>query len=551
MLIYNSKKEFIGIDEKDLKTFGYQTFSSLKAEVSDFADLFVKTPGFIHNFQHVHWIDFITCADSSETPKVIINVNNKNFQSTVHIETLYLSDNPSSKAYIVYLNNIRELGAQESEAISGDVTAHPIPQVSTPLEQEESLLVTPDSIDKFDIPEEPEEIKTSKVVKLEEDSYDTPLDIDLDTEDVQEEVYEEVSPEKVENDFKEDLDEMLDVGDLSFEEEEIQEPVQATHTTTQLVHENFDNGYIYDPQVASDELGLPLDLIEEFIQDFIAQAKEFKEGLYTALENGEHDQVKILSHKLKGVAANLRIEDAFETLSTVNTAEDNYIIRENLDIFYKIIAKLSGEEIVVEKVIVEADEEPEETHELPLENSDIEAPIEDEDDELYGNLLDIEDSEVPQKIEIPELADDDYLASDVDLDTMQDEIDQIEDIDLLELDKPVEQKLIEEPEVSIEYPKAKIAAEIGLDIESFNELVHDYVSESRLSIEKMKSALENDDYLNCQHEALRLKGMSDNMRVKDFTQELETLMHSSDKEEISKAIQKIEMFILKISSIEV
>jgi len=59
MLIYNFQKEFLGIDAKDLQELGYHDLSSLRSEVTDFADLFVKTPGYIHNFQHVHWIDFI------------------------------------------------------------------------------------------------------------------------------------------------------------------------------------------------------------------------------------------------------------------------------------------------------------------------------------------------------------------------------------------------------------------------------------------------------------------------------------------------------------
>jgi len=53
MLIYNYQKEFLGIDEKDLKTLGFNSLSELRAEVTDFADLFVKTPGYVHNFQHV------------------------------------------------------------------------------------------------------------------------------------------------------------------------------------------------------------------------------------------------------------------------------------------------------------------------------------------------------------------------------------------------------------------------------------------------------------------------------------------------------------------
>ncbi len=304
MLIYNSQKEFMGIDEKDLKILGFSTLASLKAEVTDFADLFVKTPGFIHNFKHVHWIDFITCADSSEDSQAIININNKSFKCKVSIENIFLSDNASSKAYLVYLNGLRELTSKENEGISGDIVARPAPTVAP-------TFVTPQIVDEFDTPED--DLVETSLVK--EDPYETPLEVNFDDEDSSFEPHSEAE-EDVKLEIEEDSDEILDVGDLSFDEDEVVEEIESQETT-QLVNENFENGYTYDPHVASEELGLPLDLIEEFIQDFIAQAKEFKNDIYVALDEAEFDQVKILSHKLKGVAANLRIEDAFDVLSVV------------------------------------------------------------------------------------------------------------------------------------------------------------------------------------------------------------------------------------------
>jgi len=104
---------------------------------------------------------------------------------------------------------------------------------------------------------------------------------------------------------------------------------------------HFASNYNYDPQLASDELGLPIDLIEEFVQDFIAQTQEFKEQLYVSLNRGHLDELKTLSHKLKGVAANLRIEDAFNALNIINNSKNSSDIEIQLNIFYKIIEKLS------------------------------------------------------------------------------------------------------------------------------------------------------------------------------------------------------------------
>jgi len=98
---------------------------------------------------------------------------------------------------------------------------------------------------------------------------------------------------------EEDLDKMLDVGDLSIQTQAPEKPVKKEkepilktepqlHVTPQkeyvapkkALEEQPKNTYVFDPHIASKELGLPLDLIEEFIQDFIDQANDFKNGLY-------------------------------------------------------------------------------------------------------------------------------------------------------------------------------------------------------------------------------------------------------------------------------
>ena len=82
MLIYNHEKELIGIDQEYLQKFGFLNLTQLLSEVSDFADFFVKKTGFIHNFKHVHWIDFvITATDVNTISEVIIKTKNKEYKS--------------------------------------------------------------------------------------------------------------------------------------------------------------------------------------------------------------------------------------------------------------------------------------------------------------------------------------------------------------------------------------------------------------------------------------------------------------------------------------
>ena len=597
MLIYNFQKEFIGIDEADLEIFGFANLSELKAESSDFADMFVRTPGYIHNFKHVHWIDFITCADPSEQSKVIIEVNSKTYKAVLDIETLYLSDSPTSKAYLIHLNNLRGLTLQENGEFSEDISRKKPPKIeptvghafNLPQEEEAETEVTAEfeGFKPLENLQESTETEEEVIEEIQEAAPTIPLDISFD-DDIDTSIFDTndekpiqietpVETPAVENEEKISLDPLsLDLGDLGFEDDE--EPLE-TIQTKEIEDDDFDYSYNYDPQVASDELGLPIDLIEEFIQDFIAQAKEFKDELYSSLDEGNLENIQILSHKLKGVAANLRVEDAFNTLSIINTSSDISEVEKYLNIFYKIIAKLSGEEIQVTQTTSTQTEEPELTK---IEDDDIfgedllldfkseeavqeikeEAIIEEEisseeDDDLYLDFdVSIKDSEVPQKIEMPELADDDFLNSDteeqIDIDDLlSSDSDEEITIDIDELEElTIEEPSIEEPKIDeVEYSKELIANEIGIDQESFDEIFEDYIQDSKSCAYNIREAVENDDFFTLKKETLKLKGMSDNMRIHAFEEELMSLINSSDKDknELLKAVKKIDAVIAQIS----
>ena len=78
----------------------------------------------------------------------------------------------------------------------------------------------------------------------------------------------------------------------------------------------------FQPQQASSELGLPLELIIEFTHDFIAQAHEEEETFYDACRAGDIDTIHRTAHKLKGVASNLRIVPLAETLEELQFSEE-------------------------------------------------------------------------------------------------------------------------------------------------------------------------------------------------------------------------------------
>lgn len=111
--------------------------------------------------------------------------------------------------------------------------------------------------------------------------------------------------------------------------------------TFKKVKENLDRFYQllpsinndYNPQVVAEELGLPIDLIEEFISDFIEQANESKSNLYDACTHYNENQVYELSNKLNVIAKNLKIDKSISILDDIeNTLEEKGVIFDSKEV---------------------------------------------------------------------------------------------------------------------------------------------------------------------------------------------------------------------------
>jgi hypothetical protein len=133
LLLYNHRKEFVGIDEDDLSSLGYNNITELRNESEDFADLFVKKPGYIHNFKNFSWIDFILHSESDES-KAIIHANGTNYSCNLHVAAFHFSNEESG--FVVSIRNVRALrGAEDAQAnkdleASGGIQASPKPSVT-------------------------------------------------------------------------------------------------------------------------------------------------------------------------------------------------------------------------------------------------------------------------------------------------------------------------------------------------------------------------------------------------------------------------------------
>jgi HPt (histidine-containing phosphotransfer) domain-containing protein len=73
---------------------------------------------------------------------------------------------------------------------------------------------------------------------------------------------------------------------------------------------------------AAQDLNLPVELIEEFVNDFIQQAHEETKKMLAAYEKGDLETVQKIGHLLKGTSSNLRINPLAETLYEIQFNDD-------------------------------------------------------------------------------------------------------------------------------------------------------------------------------------------------------------------------------------
>ncbi len=73
---------------------------------------------------------------------------------------------------------------------------------------------------------------------------------------------------------------------------------------------------------AANDLSLPVELIEEFVNDFIEQGHIETKKMLEAYEEGDLDAIQKIGHLLKGASSNLRINALSDTLYKIQFCED-------------------------------------------------------------------------------------------------------------------------------------------------------------------------------------------------------------------------------------
>ncbi|MDH5464324.1 MAG: Hpt domain-containing protein, partial [Thiovulaceae bacterium] len=373
-----------------------------------------------------------------------------------------------------------------------------------------------------------------------------------------------------------DLQELqVDNEPLELMKEASTEPVPdiLTQTTQPSLDESTQySDYIYNPTLAADELGLPADLIDEFVGDFIIQAKKFQPDMESAVTNSDFDTVQILSHKLKGVAANLRIEDALEVLNVINSSKDPVELKTHIAYLTSIISKLEfGDQApITPEASTSIETEPE------SQSTGYEAKP---DDDIYDfNLVQNSDSKEQeyQKLSalVEELSHDEEVEEELpDLvvhedaiheePVMQEEYPVIQEPifeEPTELDyeipvmtestksvieepiqEPIEETLPNKVEEEIHFDPEQTAKELGMDSSELNTYIQEFVDQANSLKTELENALKSRNFETVRSIASELKGASEALHM-DYASQLLTHMQTSD--EIRFTIEKAKAFFI-------
>jgi len=158
-----------------------------------------------------------------------------------------------------------------------------------------------------------ENVDKSQVQSLANELYSTisRLTTDLDSLETAKEVQETTKVETPKEEQHQEIESKFE----SRVKDESQSGHKIDLSDVKPIHFDF------SMEEAANELSLPVDLIEEFVNDFIDQAHEETEKMLTAYDEGDLDKVNKIGHLLKGTSSNLRIVPLADTLYKIQFCE--------------------------------------------------------------------------------------------------------------------------------------------------------------------------------------------------------------------------------------
>ena len=120
----------------------------------------------------------------------------------------------------------------------------------------------------------------------------------------------------------------IDLFDVEEKESEPEVPVNEKGFGTISLEGIKPIHFDFQLEEAANDLSLPVELIEEFVHDFIEQCHVETERMLKAYEAGDLETIQKIGHLLKGASSNLRINALSDTLYKIQFCEDSSILED-------------------------------------------------------------------------------------------------------------------------------------------------------------------------------------------------------------------------------
>ena len=543
MLIYRNDGKLFCISKKALQLAGYHDIEHFNAEHNDYSELFVKRPGYIYNFENFSWLNFLRNANE-EQKKVLINTkDNATYECELAMETVYpveFNENMPEFFYQIEFKNLKLSNGSAAYDTYDEVTPEEIAFEEKILEdayaEKRELEAAASVSTAFETAEKPaiasEETEEEKVLEFGFDTEaavgtkenDQPLElVDFEfgsSEEKREEPKEEeplFTPAAEEKDFHEaDSLEEPEIG-LKIEPEQPleTEPKRAVFETETPETDIFaakepsapavpaaEEGEaltIEMPDIAkvSSTLGLPETMVRAFIKEFVTTYMKDLPEVKAAMVSKDIHVVKKEAMKLKGIAANLRMEPLGKALETVLKADRNTdidAIWNEIDAYMHKLLPLYAPELALAGREEKKEPKPEPvieteaTEETPSPATAIEAPENESGAETP--------TEGSSKLKLEE--------------------------------KDTGETIIFDPN--------EAADALGLPESLILEFVNDFIEQAREEMKNFEEAYEKGDINTINEVAHKLKGVAANLRIEDMRQLMENVQHAQNPQEVEKEL---------------
>ena len=221
MILYSADKKFMGMDQDDLQQLGYKSLPEFIKDYQDFADTFIDYPGYIYNYEDFSWIDYILNSNDSDFQAMVYS-NSNGFACDLEISPYYLVSSAQNHGYAVNLHRIRALSKEQINYINKIATSG------------------------------------KKGVAQVNMLNDNTIDILKETPALNE------NPEASNNSFQAEIPQATlknsyQKGENSF-----------SHDDKTIISKlSVSPNYRFNPVITSEELGLAVEVIEEFIDDLL------------------------------------------------------------------------------------------------------------------------------------------------------------------------------------------------------------------------------------------------------------------------------------------